>query len=373
MKFLFNATTNIAGGGAKNSAAFIQQAALSNQHDWHFAVSPQVADIVFKWGVPNDQITIFEQSPARSHDARRRLKMLEQEGGFDLVYTMAGPAYVKFSGLHIMGISNPYISHADIGTFMATRPAGRWLPDALKIAYQAYHARNAQRLVFQTDTARQSFCRRLNFSRDRTDVIPNAFDAAGFSSVFPALFGSSIQVLVPAVAYPHKMLGRIPEIASRCVEMAPNRRISFVLTVSPGSAEWAGIRSEAERRSVSDLVSTVGVYNYADVGRIFSACDIVMSLSVLETFSATPLEAFGSSRPYISSDRPWAREISGNAALYVDPFSASDVASAILQLVDDEQLRDGLVRAGREIIELYSDQSARYRNIIKTLEANFIE
>lgn len=368
MKFLFNATTNIAGGGAKNSAVFLRQALISNRHDWHFAVSPQVAEIVSAWDVPQSCMTVIEDTPARSYNARRALAALQRNGDFDLVYTMAGPAYTRFTCPHVMGISNPYISHVDRTTFLSTRPVARWLPDALKVAYQARHAREAQRLVFQTETARDSFCRRLRFPTRQTSVVSNAFDANSFAEISPAEFGNPLRILVPAMAYPHKMLDRVPTVAAACRDMFGQRKVEFYLTIEPDSREWKSISQAAARLSVSERVRTVGTYNYADVGKIFAQADIVLSLSVLETFSATPLEAFSAARPHISTDQPWAREISGGAALYVNPRDPGSVARAIGRLADDPALRERMILAGQAMLEKYGDQSTRFSKLVAILE-----
>jgi len=368
MKFLFNATTNIAGGGAKNSAIFIRQAVGSSQHDWHFAVSPQVAGILSAWGAPQSCITIVENTPARSREARRELEALQKNNDFDLAYTMAGPAYTRFTCPHVMGISNGYISHVSPSTFLSTRPITRWLPDALKIAYQARHAREAQRIIFQTETARLHFCRRWRFPIQRTSVVANAFDPHGFATLSTAAFGNPIRVLVPAMAYPHKMLDRIPFIAAACKDVLHPRDVEFLLTIDPNSSEWQSIAQNAARLGVSERVKTLGPYNYADVGDIFSQADVILSLSVLETFSATPLEAFGANRPHISADQPWAREISGDAALYINPRDPKSVARAIGRLVNDAALRESMIITGRTILESYDDQPARFSKLVAILE-----
>ena len=368
MKFLFNATTNLDGGGAKNSALFLRFAATSNIHDWHFAVSPQVAEVAKSWDVPPSRITVFETSPARSIRSRNKLLSLQHSLEIDLVYTMAGPAYTRFSCMHVMGISNPYISHVDAHTFLSTRSALKWPVDLMRTIYQSYYATVANRLVFQTHTARDNFCRRLKYPIQDTVVIPNAFDSQSFSHVASPSLGNPARVLVPAVAYPHKLLDQVPLIAAAYHDLPDARPAEFVLTLDQESAEWASILKRAKQLNVSALVKTIGRYNYADAGRVFAQSDLVLSLSVLETFSATPLEAFASGRPFICADRPWSKEISREAAVYVEPRNPDSVARAVSGLIHDEKLRAKLTDRGREILNTYDDQSARFSRITDMLE-----
>lgn len=340
----------------------------AKSHDWHFAVSPQVAEIVATWDVPQSCMTIIKQSPARSNEARRQLGALQREGDFNLVYTMAGPAYVKFTRPHVMGISNAYISHVDLSTFLSTRPARVWLPDALKIIYQSFHARQADRVIFQTETARTSFCGRLRYPRERTDVVSNAFDAHSFIGLPPALFADPLQVLVPAMAYSHKLLEQVPAIAAACRDVLGGRQVEFLLTIDSRGPEWAMIAKDAKKLGVSEQIRTLGTYNYANAARVFVQADIVLSLSVLETFSATPLEAFGAARPHISADRSWSREISGEAALYVEPRDPPSVARAINEIAANKSLRGYLVRAGQGILQKYGDHTDRFMRLLQILE-----
>ncbi len=340
---------------------------MSNDHEWHFAISPQVAAIISAWNVPQSRVTIFD-SPAHSLTARRALLKLQKSDDFDLVYTMAGPAYVEFSCPHVMGISNGYISHVDLGTFLSTRSPSRWLPDALKIVYQSYYARKADRLIFQTLTARDCFCRRLRYPIDHTAVVSNAFDSESFLNVAPPFFSNPLKVLVPAMAYPHKLLDHVPTIALACGDMPDERRVEFLLTLDPGSPEWAAIAEKASRLGIAERVRTLGTYNYADAAKVFAQSDIVLSLSVLETFSVTSLEAFATGRPHISADRPWAREISGEAALYVDAHDPNSVVRAIQALAFDEGLRQSLITSGRAMLRKYGDHSERFSNLIAVLK-----
>lgn len=367
MKFLFNASTNLTGGGAKNSAIFIKYALNSVRHKWSFIVSPQVAEVLKAWNLPQSNVTIFNKSPARSIKAQKELETFQRNGDFDLVYTMAGPAYARFTCPHVMGISNPYISHVDLKTFISTRPLVHWLPDALKIAYQSYYARKASRLIFQTATARDSFCRRLGYPSERTVIVANAFDPANFANVRPPTFDSPVKVLAPSMAYPHKMLEQLPAVAA--ASRNSPLKVEFLLTLDPDSPEWKAIERKASRLRVTEQVKTIGTYNYANAASIFADSDVILSLSILETFSATPLEAFGASRPLISADRPWAREISGQAALYIDPGDPATVVRAINALARDKGLRDRLTTAGREMLAKYGDHSARFTKLLNILEA----
>ncbi len=82
--------------------------------------------------------------------------------------------------------------------------------------------------------------------------------------------------------------------------------------------------------------------------------------SLYEGFGLPPLEAMTFGCPAINSDIPALREVSEDAALYVDPYDVDDIASKIERLLNDEALRKHLQIKGLEQVKKYSwEKSAR--------------
>lgn len=82
--------------------------------------------------------------------------------------------------------------------------------------------------------------------------------------------------------------------------------------------------------------------------------------SLYEGFGLPPLESMTYGCPAVNSDIPALREVSGNAALYVDPYDVKDITAQINRLLEDEELRQELRLKGLEQIKNYSwEKSAR--------------
>ncbi|MFV0417107.1 MAG: glycosyltransferase family 4 protein [Dysgonomonas sp.] len=82
--------------------------------------------------------------------------------------------------------------------------------------------------------------------------------------------------------------------------------------------------------------------------------------SLYEGFGLPPLESMTYGCPVINSDIPALREVSEDAALYVDPYDEEDITMKINQLLCDESLRKDLQLKGLEQIKKYSwEKSAK--------------
>lgn len=82
--------------------------------------------------------------------------------------------------------------------------------------------------------------------------------------------------------------------------------------------------------------------------------------SLYEGFGLPPLESMTYGCPVIAADIPALREVSGDAALYANPYSIEDITAKIDLLVSNESLRQELKIKGLKQIKEYSwEKSAK--------------
>jgi len=374
MNILFNCTTNVIGGGVKNSAIFIKYALADKEMNWLFAVSPAVQDVLSRWGINDARIHIFSNSPARNKKTRHALVDFSKKNNVNLVYTMAGPAYVNFPVLHVMGISNPYITHGDLQSIIINRDLRYIAKMLITTAYQSYYARMADHWLFQTETARDSFVGRFKIPKKRTNVIPNAignefikyFSDQPYKTVD---FSKQVNIFCPAADYWHKGISLIPKIAFYLKQEAQKKyNFRFILTLKKHSELWEKVSKLALKFDVGSNLINIGPYNYAKAVSLYEQSDIVFVPSILETFSASYLEAFASKRPLIAADKEFARQICKNAALYINPFDGVSSAKAIHELISDQEMQLKLEKEGEKIINTYGLQSQRVSLIFNYLK-----
>ena len=373
-KILFNCTTNLLGGAVKNAALFIVSVQGNLDFNWCFAVSKPVYSLLLNYNVSLDNVIVFDESPSRNNFYRKKLINIADDYSVDVIYTMAGPSYVNFKQFHVMGISNPYITHVDLQGLVIGKNIGEILKVIALTIYQSYYTLKANRWVFQTEESRKGFLFRFFKSRTNTIVIRNAI-GNDFIDYFASKVENKIDVnnkvsiLCPAAPFMHKSLHLIPDIAYSLKQIC-DIEFCFILTIDQSNALWERIKQKSIDLSIEKCITTIGSFSYKQAVTLYANSDIVFVPSILETFSASYLEAFASNNPLVVADKGFARDICGNAAVYVDPTNAVESAKIFYNLFNSQNLQNQIVLEGKRILQLSESQSSRSKKIINYLHSN---
>jgi len=86
--------------------------------------------------------------------------------------------------------------------------------------------------------------------------------------------------------------------------------------------------------------------SHQDILREYEKADIVTLVSTMEGFGVPIVEANAIGRVVITSEIEPMRWVAGNAALLVNPFDFTDIRKGLIKLIDDQQLREGLIANG---------------------------
>ncbi len=130
--------------------------------------------------------------------------------------------------------------------------------------------------------------------------------------------------------------------------LARHRRqdLRLRLTGTPDAA----LRAAVERRHLNDSVEFVGVLPEADLPEFYRRLDVFVIPSSQEGFGIVGLEALATGVPVISTrcGGPEDFVIPGETGFLTD-YDAGEIASRIVEIVDDRQLRQRLSEAGRAL------------------------
>ncbi len=119
----------------------------------------------------------------------------------------------------------------------------------------------------------------------------------------------------------------------------------LVLGVGPG---WLYDETQQliAKLKLENKVRFLGRVTELELITLYSMADVFVFPSFYEGFGVPPIEAMACGAPVITSNSSSLPEVVGDAALLIDPHNTGELARAILQVLENEQLRDELCQKG---------------------------
>lgn len=103
----------------------------------------------------------------------------------------------------------------------------------------------------------------------------------------------------------------------------------------------------AEELGVASRIKWLEGVPFGFLPAIYQMAEVVVYPSRYEGFGLPVLEGLASMRPVVAATGSCLEEAGGDAAIYVDPDSPSDLADALHSILSDNQLYDSMVEKGR--------------------------
>ncbi len=147
----------------------------------------------------------------------------------------------------------------------------------------------------------------------------------------------------------------------------PNQPLKLVMLDYEKSALDALLAEIGDKQLINHIHLTGYVVN-TDLPAIYSQCKLFLYPSLRESFGIPMLEAMRCGSPVITSNTSSMPEVSGGAALIIDPYKAEEITGAMVRLIQDEKLRNDIIQRGylqaekfswramaKEVLNLYKD------------------
>jgi glycosyltransferase involved in cell wall biosynthesis len=168
---------------------------------------------------------------------------------------------------------------------------------------------------------------------------------------FPAVERQKVILNVGAIQT-RKNIARLVE-AFETVD--PSWRLVIAGSAGYGSGE---ILARIAASAVRERISVTGYVSPAELGAWYAKASIFAFPSLDEGFGMPLLEAMAAGTPVVTSNRSALPEVAGDAALLVDPESTEELARALRDLTQDEELRSKLASLGRDRTRLFTWEKA---------------
>lgn len=374
-KIALNMTTLNRGGVLQRAISFIRN--LDGDlagFDWNLFVSARVAAELKNDGTTvTVPISVFPTSPARNGQARREIAAAINAADSDLVFTFAGPSYLKLKQPELMGVVDGWVTHSDRFAWQNLPTLRHRIGLYLSSMYKKGWIKKADAFVVQTETAGRGLADRVKLQPSTIHVVPNAI-APWYLELQPERFDKNrhdkssehLQVFYFAAAYSHKRHDMIPDVA---VEMQRQGKsdFEFLVTLPEDDPLTLEMFNKARRLGVSEKINNIGPVPVTRGIELYHSSDICFVPSILETFSATYIESMATLTPMVVADLGFAKEICGTAACYFSPCDPADAAEKILQVATEPTLRKKLVDNGLKQLRAFPDVPQQMKMYTETL------
>ncbi|HYK99337.1 MAG TPA: glycosyltransferase family 1 protein [Candidatus Acidoferrales bacterium] len=233
-------------------------------------------------------------------------------------------------------------------------------------AWQYALARRADAVIAVSEATKRDIVDRLRIPESRVTVIPEAVDPA-FAPPRPeharALVHRMLGFDGPFVLYvgqfdPRKNMDGLVSAYARAAERHGDLR----LVVAGELGKLAPFLHDALRRGNAPVqrVAMIGHISDAELGALYAAAECLLHPALLEGFGLTPLESLAAGTPVVGFRAGAVEEVVGDAGLLVDASRPEALGDALLQYLDDADLRERLRARAKARVALFSwDRAAR--------------
>lgn len=351
MRILIDSSIVSKGGGVQVALSFIENISIDPGFEVICVVNPEIdkqLSTLAKKKIKHYYIESIEPS-YKKFSQGKRISLIEQKHKPDLVFVVFGPAYWKPNAKTLQGFA--------LGKMLYEKELNVDLKEKIlnfvkKKIFQWSHSY----LLVETELVKNRLTNCLGYSQEKIFVIGNSYSPNFKKNVLAneeriTKQKNIFQILVPGSYYPHKNLEQI--ILSLVeIKISPllKNKIKILFTIPENSPDWNNLLNLAKQHQVDQFIATVGFVPNARFAELYLQSNAIICASLVESSTAVFPETFLANRPLLVSDRPFAKELCEDAALYFDPLDEKSIANAILELTNNEKLQQLLVENGKKVL-----------------------
>lgn len=366
VKHLINASNLHVGGGVQVAASAISEIAARQDAGAppSILVSSTVERNLDMRLLQSAEYLRYETMDVRGLDPWNRAARCRMDS-FDSVFTVFGPLYRWSPPFRsIVGFAQPWIIYPHNECY-GRLPLWQRLKTRLKFWVQSQFFKRADVLVVELDHVKEGLIREMGVPPERIHVIHNCLsslylDEAKWEPVAIPQTDCDLRLGFLGRNYLHKNTTIFPEIA-RVLESVHRIRARFHVTFT--EEEWLTCSPEFREVCVN-----VGPLTVPQCPSFYKALDGVVFCSLLECFSAMPLETMAMEVPLFASDRAFNVDVCGDHAYYFDPLVPETAADRIARVLGEGRKADPLaLREAREHAISFSSPAERAERYLALL------
>lgn len=286
----------------------------------------------------------------------------------------AGIDFLWNPTMHAISTDLPYIAtiwdiqHRLQPWFPEVSSEGEW---ESREKYFSKHIRRATYIITGNQAGKEELSFFYQIPEDRFRILPHPapeekqISPEQLNSILAKYSLSPGYLYYPAQFWAHKNHANLL-FALQLLKDQHAMKLELVLVGSDrGNAQY--VRNLADQLGLKEQVHFLGFVPRTDLLALYKGALALTYVSFFGPENLPPLEAFSMGCPVVASSVHGAEEQLGNAALFVDPTNAHQIADHVHDLSQNETLRDRLIGLGYERARKWSS-SEFVRGIFEILD-----
>lgn len=209
-------------------------------------------------------------------------------------------------------------------------------------------AKKADLLIVPTENAKQSILAHENFDPHTMKVVWEAAKSFHQPLIGPRPIPEPYFLHV-GVLEKRKNIPRLIQAFAQVHAVHPNYKLVLVgnTPVKKQLNDAPAIHASIAALGLQDAVIQLGYLEADALATIYTHAFAYALPSLNEGFGLPVLEAFHFKLPLICANASALPEVAGDAAIYFDPYQPTELAAAMLRLVESPEQRDALIAKGQ--------------------------
>lgn len=327
---LINCSNLHNGGGVQVAISFIYELSIMFDKDFsciHIVTSKEVDEGLQRLDTKTYRFGDYEVIDTYGLQALRSV-LNNRIKDYEIVFTVFGPNYLRVKAKKdIVGFAQPWIINFNNPTLEKLSFLNRkrlWI----KFNLQWLFFLRSDHYIVELEHVKEKLHHIKNVPNKSISIVYNTVSSLykDNNKWHPIEINKSKEQLSLGIVtrdYPHKNLDILPKVA-QSLKLNHDMSVHFYTTLN--DSEWS--RRDAHFKK---YVSTIGFLSPEECPSFYQQVDGVIFPSLLECFSATPLEAMVMEKPLFASNRNFVRDVCQNHAIYIDPLDADDIAYKIAE------------------------------------------
>tara|TARA_R110002050_G_scaffold289115_1_gene441599 strand:+ start:251 stop:1405 length:1155 start_codon:yes stop_codon:yes gene_type:complete len=167
-------------------------------------------------------------------------------------------------------------------------------------------------------------------------------------------------IFYPAQDWPHKNHLKLVEAFNIVKKTNPNVSLVFI---GSQKENFDVLMEKINNLNLQESIVHLGYIDYEDLPYLYKLSEMLVMPSLFESVSIPIFEAFSIGTPVVCSNVVALPEQVGDSALVFNPIDILDISNKIIMLLENEKLKNDLVKKGFERIKNFNHENYKTKLI----------